>query len=102
MIDIVKAFKVCYNYSGQNMEAIYMNFKRPEIGIWKIFVTPLEVYSPGYFDLWLPVSELLSGRVTFLDADPFITLTAPFKSTHARYSQGRVSTSSKKSALAQP
>lgn len=62
-------------YSGE--EAIYMNFKQPEIGIWKIIITPIEVYSPGYFDLWLPVSELLSGRVSFLDADPFITLTAP-------------------------
>jgi len=33
--------------------------------------------TPGYFDFWLPVTELLSGTVTFLNADPYITLTAP-------------------------
>ncbi len=62
-------------YSGE--EAIYFNFKNPSIGIWQILVTPLEIYTPGYFDFWLPVTELLSGAVTFLNADPYITLTAP-------------------------
>ncbi|MBR4964935.1 MAG: S8 family peptidase [Lachnospiraceae bacterium] len=68
-------------YSGE--EAIYLNFRRPETGIWRILVTPLEVYAPGYFDLWLPVTQLLSGTVTFLEADPFITLTAPSMATNA-------------------
>lgn len=62
-------------YSGE--ETIFFNFQNPAVGLWQLFVTPLEVYPPGNFDVWLPVTGLLSGTVTFLDADPNITLTAP-------------------------
>jgi subtilisin family serine protease len=45
-------------------------------GIWEIRLTPLS-QSTDRYDLWLPVSETLSGDTRFLTPDPRITLTIP-------------------------
>ncbi len=45
-------------------------------GIWEIILNPLSISSDRY-DLWLPVSEALSGGTRFLTPDPEITLTIP-------------------------
>ncbi len=45
-------------------------------GVWEIILNPLSLSSDRY-DLWLPVSESLSGDTRFLTPDPEITLTIP-------------------------
>ncbi len=45
-------------------------------GVWEFILNPLSISSDRY-DLWLPVSESLSGDTHFLTPDPEITLTVP-------------------------
>ncbi len=55
---------------------ITMRFDAPSPGIWKI-----QVYSENslamYFNMWLPISEFLSGDTYFVNSSPYITLTQP-------------------------
>lgn len=57
-------------------ELVFFRFDAPASGIWKIVVEPLNVID-GQFHMWLPVTELISGEVFFLEPDPYCTLTNP-------------------------
>ncbi len=57
-------------------ELIYFRFSAPTPGIWRITVEPVRVIG-GYFHAWLPVSDLLSGEVYFLQSNPDYTVTNP-------------------------
>lgn len=61
---------------NNDSQLIFMRFKDPAPGIWRIQVQPLQM-SEGDFHMWLPVQEFLSGEVYFLEADPNVTLTEP-------------------------
>lgn len=57
-------------------QLIYMRFREPAPGIWKI--SPVPVRQPGgTFHIWLPIKEFMSGDVIFLESNPNITLTEP-------------------------
>lgn len=57
-------------------ELVFFRFDAPAPGIWKIAVEALSV-TDGWFHLWLPVTEFLSGEVFFLESDPYCTMTNP-------------------------
>ncbi len=61
---------------NNDSQLIFMRFKDPAPGIWRIQVEPLQM-SEGDFHMWLPVQEFLDGEVYFLEADPDVTLTEP-------------------------
>ncbi|BBF43952.1 hypothetical protein lbkm_2640 [Lachnospiraceae bacterium KM106-2] len=56
---------------------IELRITNPPAGVWQINVTGLGGSIGGTFNLYLPNSELLSGKVEFLKPDPLSTLTAP-------------------------
>lgn len=57
-------------------QLIFLRFRTPAQGIWRIVVEPLLV-SDGAFHIWLSMSEFLDGNVYFLEANPNYTLTEP-------------------------
>ena len=59
-----------------NSQLIFFRFDRPVDGIWKIIVEPVRL-ADGVFHVWLPISEALSGEVTFLEPEPNTTLVSP-------------------------
>ena len=59
-----------------NSQLIFLRFDRPVEGIWKIIVEPVRL-TDGVFHAWLPIEELLSGEVVFLEPEPDTTLTTP-------------------------
>lgn len=61
---------------NNDSQLIFLRFKDPAPGIWRIHVEPLQM-SEGDFHMWLPVREFLDGDVFFLEADPDTTLTEP-------------------------
>lgn len=61
---------------NNDSQLIFMRFKNPAQGIWRINVKPVRM-SDGRFHMWLPVQEFLSGEVNFLQADPDTTLAEP-------------------------
>lgn len=61
---------------NNDSQLIFMRFKDPAPGIWRIQVQPLQM-SEGDFHMWLPTQEFLSGEVYFLEANPDVTLTEP-------------------------
>lgn len=61
---------------NNDSQLIFMRFKNPAQGIWRIHVKPVRM-SDGRFHMWLPVQEFLSGEVNFLQADPNTTLAEP-------------------------
>lgn len=61
---------------NNDSQLIFMRFRNPSPGIWKINVRPVKI-SDGGFHIWLPVQDFLSGEVYFLEANPDNTLTEP-------------------------
>ena len=59
-----------------NAELIFFRFNRPDEGIWKIIVEPVQV-AEGVFHLWLPMTEFLENEVYFLESNPDYTITEP-------------------------
>lgn len=59
-----------------NAQLIFMRFRAPVAGIWKITVEPLRL-AAGDFHIWLPMKEFLEGDVIFLESNPDTTLTCP-------------------------
>ena len=57
-------------------QMIFMRFRAPVPGIWKITVEPIRL-ADGIFHIWLPVREFLTGEVIFLESNPDTTLTCP-------------------------
>ncbi len=50
--------------------------ENPVDGLWKIRVFQEEAFG-GRFDLWLPISQFISGEAVFLRPDPETTVTEP-------------------------
>ncbi len=58
-------------------QLILFRLVEPTAGIWTFRVSSLAEIHNGVFNLWLPITEFLSSEVTFLESDPYITLTEP-------------------------
>lgn len=67
---------------NNDSQLIFMRFRNPSQGIWKISVKPVRV-SDGRFHMWLPVPGFLTGEVYFLQADPDTTVAEPGSSLMA-------------------
>ena len=67
---------------NNDSQLIFMRFRNPAQGIWRIDVQPVQVWE-GDFHIWLPVQEFLSGEVFFLESNPDTTLTEPGTSSAA-------------------
>jgi len=61
--------------SGEQL--ISMRLENPTAGIWSIRVSAEGEVHNGEFNLWLPITEFLSGEVYFLSPSPYVTLTEP-------------------------
>ena len=61
--------------SGQQL--VVFRFEMPSPGIWTIGIRATEVSTEAVCDIWLPITQFLSGDVEFLLASPYVTLTAP-------------------------
>lgn len=61
--------------SGEQLIAIRL--ENPTPGIWTIQVSGEGEVHNGEFNMWLPITEFLSGEVYFLSPSPYITLTEP-------------------------
>lgn len=58
---------------------VFMRFVTPNAGIWKVRVYGEKVFY-GNFHIWLPMEELMVGRVYFLQSNPDTTITVPANS----------------------
>lgn len=67
---------------NNDSQLIFMRFRNPAAGIWRINVEPIQM-SEGDYHMWLPIEEFLSGEVYFLEANPNNTLTEPASSRQA-------------------
>lgn len=61
---------------GRGSQLAFIRFANPSRGIWIIRVYPQNLLS-GTYNMWLPMQQLLGGRVFFLRSTPDITLTSP-------------------------
>lgn len=61
--------------SGEQL--ILVRFEEPTEGIWVIRVYGEGTIHNGVFNIWLPISQFLHSRTTFLEASPYVTLTEP-------------------------
>lgn len=59
-----------------NAQLIFMRFRNPAPGIWKVLVKSVRHYG-GVFHIWLPMKEFLPEDVVFLESNPDTTLTCP-------------------------
>lgn len=58
-------------------ELIVLRFEAPTEGIWNLRIFAQgEVYN-GNFNIWLPISQFITGEVYFLQPDPYTTMTEP-------------------------
>lgn len=57
-------------------QLIFMRFKTPLQGLWTIRVYANQVIK-GAFNMWLPMTNFLTGEVIFLRSSPDITITVP-------------------------
>lgn len=57
-------------------ELIFMRFREPTAGIWRIQVYGSNINS-GVFNCWLPITQFVGDDVYFLEPDPSITITDP-------------------------
>lgn len=64
-----------------NFELIFFRFSGPSSGIWKLLVEPSQILD-GQYNVWLPLTEFLSGEVFFLNSDPYYTITNPGNASH--------------------
>ena len=58
---------------------VFMRFVTPSPGIWTVRVYGEKVFN-GNFHIWLPMEELMKGRVYFLQSNPDTTITVPANS----------------------
>lgn len=75
----LEATVVTVDYSSMDIagsQLIFMRFERPTPGVWTVQVYNTQ-YFTGQFDMWLPVTEFLTGETVFLRPDPNITVTTP-------------------------
>ena len=61
---------------GSGDQLIYMRFTHPVQGIWNIRVFSQVGYT-GIYNMWLPVTEMISGEVYFIRSNPDMTITVP-------------------------
>lgn len=61
---------------GTASQLAFIRFMNPSRGLWIIRVYPQNRLS-GSYNMWLPMQQLLAGRVFFLRSTPDITLTSP-------------------------
>lgn len=57
-------------------QLIYMSFRGPTRGIWTIEVSN-DYQVNGHYHMWLPITGLISGDVTFIRSNPDTTITEP-------------------------
>lgn len=57
-------------------QLVFIRFDRVSRGIWTVYVYPNATIT-GRFNVWLPMSGMLSDDVVFLQPNPDITLTTP-------------------------
>lgn len=62
--------------SGAGRQLIFLRFRRPVSGIWKIRVYNTQ-YFTGEFHMWLPSQGLISDETIFLRPNPYTTITQP-------------------------
>lgn len=62
--------------AGSGKQLIFMRFKLPTRGIWKIQVYNTQ-YLTGKFNMWLPSHNLISDQTIFLMPNPYTTVTLP-------------------------
>lgn len=62
--------------AGSGKQLIFMRFRTPAMGIWKIRVYNSQ-YLTGNYHMWLPVHGMISEETRFLKPDPYNTITLP-------------------------
>lgn len=67
-------YRIVETINGNQL--IAMRFDNPSPGIWQIRVYNDNLLA-GYFNMWLPISEFLSGDTYFINSSPYVTLTMP-------------------------
>lgn len=63
-------------FISNDYRLIFMRFVTPGQGIWTVRVYGENVFY-GNFHMWLPMEELLDGKVYFLQSNPDSTITTP-------------------------
>ncbi len=58
-------------------QLVFLRFNRPGPGIWKIEILESINQLGGGFNMWLPIEDFIGDRVTFIMANPFVTVTSP-------------------------
>lgn len=64
-----------------NFELIFFRLTAPSSGIWQLIIEPSQVLD-GQYNIWLPLTEFLSGEVFFLESNPYNTITNPGFALH--------------------
>lgn len=57
-------------------QLIYMNFREPTRGIWTVEVSS-DYQVNGHYHMWLPITGLIPGDITFIRSNPDTTITEP-------------------------
>ena len=58
-------------------ELVLVRIQDPTPGIWTVQVETVGNVYNGSFHMWLPITQFISGQVTFLEPTPYVTLTEP-------------------------
>lgn len=58
-------------------ELVIFRVENPTSGVWTFRIYPVGEMYNGTFHMWLPITEFLSAEATFLEPNPYITLTEP-------------------------
>ena len=66
--------------AGSGIQLIVIKIFRPTPGIWEITLHGDSIVD-GKFNIWLPITGLLSPGIQFLTPDPYTTITVPGTST---------------------
>lgn len=57
-------------------QLIFVRFTNPTEGVWTLFIYPEQIFN-GTYQIYLPMTEHLTGEVIFLDPNPNETITLP-------------------------
>lgn len=57
-------------------QLIFIRFTNPTEGVWTLFIYPEQIFN-GIYQIYLPMTEHLTGEVIFLDPSPNETITLP-------------------------
>ncbi len=68
------SYELISPFAGE--QVILIRFQNPTPGIWRIRVYCSNLIT-GQFHMWLPIHNMLMPDVTFLNPDPFTTITIP-------------------------